>query len=235
MTIGRTDDPESPSRVSAFFRAARLFGTGSRNPSGPAVMVPRQQGRTHERNRPRESASALEPKGPFSNRVSFVNSRLLSFCLPDRGHGSLRGRKGPPQHLVRSTGAAMSTTGSHGNQAAQRPPSQSSCTLAPWATHPRRRVTRVDLSGFLADSWLLGPAKGLARAPDTVQDHRQLSGQRHTRFAGAGSLRDRLRPILQVEARLTRVRMTTAASYISVRASVSPHREILPLRSISPD
>src|SRR5208283_609469 len=39
--------------------------------------------------------------------------------------------KNPPQHLVRSTGAAMSTTGSHGVRATQRPPSQRACTLAP--------------------------------------------------------------------------------------------------------
>jgi hypothetical protein len=37
----------------------------------------------------------------------------------------------PPQHLVRSTGTAMSTTGLHGVRAAQRPPSQFACTLAP--------------------------------------------------------------------------------------------------------
>jgi hypothetical protein len=37
----------------------------------------------------------------------------------------------PPQHLVRSTGTAMSTTGSHGVRAAQRSPSQFACTLAP--------------------------------------------------------------------------------------------------------
>src|SRR5215472_12266952 len=133
MTIGRTDDPESPSRVSAF-KAARLFGTGSRNPSGPAVTVPRQQGRTHERNRPARQnlASALEPKGPFSNRVPLVNSLLLFFLLPMpcRGHGSLRGRKDPPQHLVRSTSAAMSTTGSHCLYVAQGP----SCAAA---LHPR--------------------------------------------------------------------------------------------------
>jgi hypothetical protein len=42
MTIGRTDDPENPFRVPAF-EAAGLFGAGSRNPSGPAVMMPRQQ------------------------------------------------------------------------------------------------------------------------------------------------------------------------------------------------
>jgi len=37
------------------------------------------------------------------------------------------------------------------------------------------------------------------------------------------------------EARFTLVISTTAASYISVRASVSPHFDILPARSISPD
>ena len=42
MTIGRTDDPENPISVPAF-EAAKLFGAGSRIPSGPADMVPRQQ------------------------------------------------------------------------------------------------------------------------------------------------------------------------------------------------
>ena len=42
MTIGRTDDPENP-LVAPAFEAASLFGTGSRNPSGPAAMRPRQQ------------------------------------------------------------------------------------------------------------------------------------------------------------------------------------------------
>jgi hypothetical protein len=37
MTIGRTDDPENPSCVTAI-KVACLFGTGSRTPSGPAVM-----------------------------------------------------------------------------------------------------------------------------------------------------------------------------------------------------
>src|ERR1700730_10940174 len=37
------------------------------------------------------------------------------------------------------------------------------------------------------------------------------------------------------EALLTRDRITTAASYNRVRASVSPHLDILPLRSTSPD
>ena len=42
MTIGRTDDPENPFLATAV-KAASLFGSGSRNPSGPAAMLPRQQ------------------------------------------------------------------------------------------------------------------------------------------------------------------------------------------------
>jgi hypothetical protein len=37
MTIGRTDDPENP-WVAPAIEAASVFGSGSRNPSGPAVM-----------------------------------------------------------------------------------------------------------------------------------------------------------------------------------------------------
>jgi transposase-like protein len=41
----------------------------------------------------------------FSNRISLVKGFVAA-----PGHGSLRGRNSPPQHLVRSTGAARSTT-----------------------------------------------------------------------------------------------------------------------------
>jgi len=47
MTIGRTDDPENPFGAKAF-KAAFMFGLGSRTPSGPAAVLPR---RTHDRNR----------------------------------------------------------------------------------------------------------------------------------------------------------------------------------------
>src|SRR4029077_24166 len=42
MANGRTDDPGNPISVPAF-EAAKLFGAGSRTPSGPADSVPRQQ------------------------------------------------------------------------------------------------------------------------------------------------------------------------------------------------
>jgi hypothetical protein len=65
MTIGRTDDPENPVSVPAF-EVAGLFGTGSRNPSGPAVMMPRQQaGHMIAVDPPvRILIEALESKGP---------------------------------------------------------------------------------------------------------------------------------------------------------------------------
>jgi hypothetical protein len=52
-----------------------------------------------------QTAKKVLAMGPFSNRVSLVNGFVAA-----PGHGSLRGRNNPPQHLVRSTGAAMSTT-----------------------------------------------------------------------------------------------------------------------------
>jgi hypothetical protein len=68
MTIGRSDDPENPFRAAAF-EAASLFGAGSRTPSGPADMAPRQKGRTHDRNRPARQIShfSLASKGPSTH------------------------------------------------------------------------------------------------------------------------------------------------------------------------
>src|SRR3979411_800826 len=44
---------------------------------------------------------------------SLIASPLSMVVVAALGHGSLRGRNNPPQHLVRSTGAAMSTTSWH--------------------------------------------------------------------------------------------------------------------------
>ena len=98
---------------------------------------------------------ALPFPRPFSNCASYANHFLL--LLPCRGHGSLRGRRMLLQHLVRSTGAAMSTTGSHGIHAAQRPPSQSACTLAPVGdSHPHYSPARLDLIKVCSGvHWLL--------------------------------------------------------------------------------
>ena len=145
MTVGRTDDPENPLRAMAF-EAASLFGTGSRTPSGPAVMAPHEQaGHMIAIDPPVRLTFLLHPRGR-SLIAPPLSMTFYSLLLPSRGHGSLRGRHGPPQHLVRSTGAAMSTTGSRVTHAAQRPPSQPACTLAPVGnSHSRQLIARADL------------------------------------------------------------------------------------------
>ena len=105
---------------------------GSRIPSGPAAMRTAHRGRTHDRTRPRRhhTAKPLHRGGRSLIARSLSMSWMLR-VLPDRGHGSLRGRVSSPQHLVRSTGAAMSTTSSHATHMAQGPLSQPTCTFAP--------------------------------------------------------------------------------------------------------
>ena len=81
------------------------------NHLGQRSCASAKTGRTYGRKRSDLSTAQnnLARRGPFSNRVSFVNG----FFVAAPGHGSLRGRNNPPQHLVRSTGAAMSTTSWH--------------------------------------------------------------------------------------------------------------------------
>jgi hypothetical protein len=70
MTIGRTDDPENPSRAAAC-EAASLFGAGSRIPSGPAAMLPRQQAGHMTAIDPIVGIlnSSLAPKGPSTHAL----------------------------------------------------------------------------------------------------------------------------------------------------------------------
>ena len=190
-----------------------------RTSSRPAEICSAPTGRTYDRSRPnrlKRQKSACQGR-PFSNRVSLVNSFVAA-----PGHGSLRGRNNPPQHLVRSTGAAMSTT--------------SRRAMTPLNGHPRshpypRPAGNHHHIGDLADEavmlvlrsgnqpvvkrafysavaserpvgrsrgdCLLRPAERLSRTPDAMQDDGELSGQRHPCFANARSLGDRQRPILQ--------------------------------------
>jgi hypothetical protein len=83
----------------------------------------------------------LAPQEPFSNRFSAVNWSLL-LLVPRRGHGSLRGRMNPPQHLVRSTGTAMSTASSRDGRG-PRLSVAAACTLAPSGNHRIRDTARV--------------------------------------------------------------------------------------------
>jgi hypothetical protein len=98
-----TEDQEQP--ASAHELKARITDRdpGRRTASRPAEICSAQTGRTYDRSRPnRSKRKKCLPSGPFSNRISLVNGFVAA-----PGHGSLRGRNNPPQHLVRSTGAAM--------------------------------------------------------------------------------------------------------------------------------
>ena len=98
----------------------------------------------------------LARRGPFSNRISVVNCILIASAAA-RGHGSLRGRKGPPQHLVRSAGAAMSTAGLRGVLRSPRPSVAVACTLAPSGNHPIR-----------GNAWM-DPGEGIVRRPPAAR------------------------------------------------------------------
>ena len=199
-------------------------------------MTPRKQaGHMSARDRGHPLSDRLASEGPFSNRASSVNASCL-LLLPYRGHGSLRGRKCPPQHLVRSTGAAMSTTGSRGT-CGPTASLAAACTLAPVGQLSSAVDARMDLVKVSVRRPPAAPTSGMARpnarccagSPRASGPARRAPCRPLTRLAIACA--QSFRP----EARLTRVRCTTAASYISVRASVSPHFDILPLRSTSPD
>ena len=85
MTIGRTDDPENPIGVPAC-EAAGLFGTGSRNPSGPAVIMPRQQaGHMIAIDPPvRILTFTLESKGPSTQDSENNPMGPIKDVSPDR-------------------------------------------------------------------------------------------------------------------------------------------------------
>jgi hypothetical protein len=94
---------------------------------------------------PPQSRSFPLPRGGRSLIAPPLSIASCFFLLPYRGHGSLRGRTGPPQHLVRSTGAAMSTTGSQMLSAAQGPPSQPPAPSPRRATITSEAMLRMDL------------------------------------------------------------------------------------------
>ena len=75
MTIGRTDDPHSPSPPMAD-QAAGLLRRGSRTPSGPAVMTPRQQAGQMIAVEPLSNLSdPLAPEGPSTHGEASEHAR----------------------------------------------------------------------------------------------------------------------------------------------------------------
>jgi hypothetical protein len=136
----------------------------------PARELPYRPAAVHRCNKARTDGSirlratatpkfSLAKRGAFSNRASLVNSLLL-FSAARIGVTVLSAvGKGPPQHLVRSTGAAMSTTGSR-CCCGPRPSVAAACTLAPSGNHYIRSVLRMISMRNRSGScyWRLGPA-----------------------------------------------------------------------------
>jgi hypothetical protein len=105
----------------------------------------------------RDGLSGVARGGAFSNRVSFVNGSF--FAAP--GHGSLRGWNNPPQHLVRSTGAAMSTTSWHTTTPLKAHP-RSHPYPRPAGNHHIRASARMNPMNNGVRRRLRGPTRGTA-------------------------------------------------------------------------
>ena len=155
--------------------AAHSAPLGRTKGIGLSVNPQPQGDRPPHRRKARTQATHVKQRGA-----------LLLLPSPYQGHGSLRGRTDPPQHLVRSTGAAMSTTGLRDVHVAQRLPSQPPAPSPRRATITSGATLRMDLGeGASNRRWLLGPAEGLARTPYAVHDHSEFPGKRHACLASA--------------------------------------------------
>ena len=178
MASGRAADREDPKNSKR--SAARSLDRDpiSELPSGPAVRCTAPKGRTYDCTRPfcQKPLKILRRRGPFSNRSTPVKAAVY---VARPGHGSLRGQRGLPQHLVRSGEQAL--------QGPQRAYVDHAPTGPPRnCLHPRPGAMRVGVSDevdALRCHGRLGPAEWLARSPDTVQDDRQLACQGYAGFA----------------------------------------------------
>src|SRR3954451_4330595 len=168
---------ETPHSPVALYEAAHLLGTLIAKTILASVHVRARKKAGHMGASDLIKAlQNLARRGPFSNRSSPVR---IPVYIARPGHGSLRGQRGLPQHLVRSGGQAL-----QGPQRAYvdtRPPARRAiaCTLA------LGRCLLAYLTSFdeLRCHGRRGPAEWLARSPDTVQDHGQLARQGDPCFA----------------------------------------------------
>ena len=164
MASGRAADRKTGIIQGATQRVV-LIGTRSANSIRASGHAPhRRAGHMTAPDHIAKTDSKALARGGRSLIASPLSMAFCFLLLPYRGHGSLRGRKRPPQHLVRSTSAAMSTTGSHGvfmwpkallrSRLHPRPVGQ--------PLHPRRRFGCISVKHSLGGHRLLGPTEWLA-------------------------------------------------------------------------
>lgn len=141
-----TEDQEQP--AGCHQRKARVADRdpGRRTSSGPADIcsAPTEAGHMTAANQIVRSAKkvlAMEGRSLIASPLS------MAFFVAAPGHGSLRGRNDPPQHLVRSTGAAMSTTSWH-TMTPLKAHLRSHPYPRPAGTHHIRGFARMDLTNY---------------------------------------------------------------------------------------
>ena len=156
-----TEDQEQP--AGCHQRKARVADRdpGRRTSSGPADIcsAPTEAGHMTAANQIVRSAKkvlAMEGRSLIASPLSMI------FLVAAPGHGSLRGRSNPPQHLVRSTGAAMSTTSWH-TMTPLKAHSRSHPYPRPAGNHSIRNLARMNLTNNGVRRLLRAPTSGTAR------------------------------------------------------------------------
>jgi hypothetical protein len=124
------------------------------NHLGQRSCASAKTGRTYGRKRSDQSTAQITLRGGV---------RLLCqwFFVATPGHGSLRGRSNPPQHLVRSTGAAMSTTSWH-TMTPLKAHSRSHPYPRPAGNHYIRNLARMNLTNNGVSRLLRAPTSETA-------------------------------------------------------------------------
>ena len=213
--IGRADEQGTPFGAQASRCRVHVWGLFAEPiwASGQSCRI-KQAGHMIAVAPPSNSAALpLHPRGR-SLIASPTSTGFFCCVLPSRGHGSLRGRRLPPQHLVRSAGAAMSTTGSRARtQPNGLPRSQP-------APSPRKATRiRVSLSREWIASWpgyaLAGCSGQRNGSPDRQMLCRTTDSFRASAtraLPGPDRLAIACAQSFNPDTRLIRPRITTAAS-----------------------
>lgn len=128
------------------------------NHLGQRSCASAKTGRTYGRKRSDQSAAQITLRG---GGRSLIASLLSIVFVATPGHGSLRGRNNPPQHLVRSTGAAMSTTSWHAMTPLKAHP-RSHPYPRPAGNHYIRDFVRMNLRNNGVRRRLCAPTSGTA-------------------------------------------------------------------------
>ena len=129
------------------------------NHLGQRSCASAKTGRTYGRKRSDQSTAQITLRR--GGRSLIASPLSMAFFVAAPGHGSLRGRNNPPQHLVRSTGAAMSTTSWH-TMTPLKAHLRSHPYPRPAGNHHIRNFARMNLTNNGVRRRLRGPAKGTA-------------------------------------------------------------------------